>query len=64
MARTECAGIFVSSQSAILMEIETDGTAHAKERDVVILNLLVQSSGGNTKQPSQFFNRESLLAEA
>jgi hypothetical protein len=46
------------------MEIETDGTAHAKERDVVILNLLVQSSGGNTKQPSQFFNRESLLAEA
>ena len=47
-----------------LMRVEPDGTPHAKERNVIVLNFFVYGAHGNTEQPSQLLDRESFLLGA
>ena len=44
-----------------LMWVEADRTANAKKWDPVVLYLLVHGSYGDTKQISQFFDREGFV---
>jgi hypothetical protein len=46
------------------MGIEADRRSNAEEGDVIVFYFLVQSPDGNTEQPGQLLDRESLLLGA
>lgn len=47
-----------------LVRIEADRCSHAKKRYVIVFHFLIQGADCNAEEPSQFFNRESLLLGA